>query len=80
MSILSSTTGIFTFLDENYEEVTFRDWEDIPEDFEFTHVLVFQPDIPPAPHTIQQHIDVGEWNDRLKSIMEKERARSNKNR
>lgn len=57
---------------------TYRRWEDIPAVFD--HVIQFKPDIPPAPHTAEEHAQVEVWNARLQQLMEKERARSNQNR
>ena len=76
MNILTDTSGTFHFLDKDYKDVIFTDWNDIPEDFEFSHVVKFKPNIPPAPHTPEQHLEVGEWNDRLTKLMEIERNAS----
>jgi hypothetical protein len=78
MNILSKTTGYFVFILENMEQIEFNDWNDIPEDFKFKHVIKFLPELPPPPHTPEQHMEVSEWNDRLQALMEIERnARSN---
>ncbi|WVQ00030.1 hypothetical protein [Synechococcus phage MA10] len=74
MNILTDTSGEFHFLDKDYNDVIFTDWNDIPEDFEFSHVIKFLPNIPPAPHTPEQHLEVGQWNARLTKLMEIERA------
>jgi hypothetical protein len=59
----------------NGELVLYDKYEDIPEDFE--HVIRFIPDIPPEPHTEDEHAEMALWNTRLQELMEKERARSN---
>ena len=59
----------------NGELVLYDKYEDIPEDFE--HVIRFIPDIPPEPHTEDEHEEMAKWNIRLQELMEKERARSN---
>ena len=59
----------------NGELVLYDKYEDIPEDFE--HVIRFIPDIPPEPHTEDEHAEMTLWNIRLQELMEKERARSN---
>jgi|TARA_B100002052_G_C15625186_1_gene481497 hypothetical protein len=59
----------------NGELVTYDSWENIPEEFE--HVIKFIPDIPPEPHTEDEHAEIEIWNTRLQQLMEKERARSN---
>ena len=58
----------------NGELVTYDSWENIPEEFE--HVIKFIPDIPPEPHTEDEHAEIEIWNTRLQQLMEKERARS----
>ena len=59
----------------NGELVLYDKYEDIPEDFE--HVIRFIPDVPPEPHTEDEHEEMAKWNIRLQELMEKERARSN---
>ena len=59
----------------NGELVLYDKYEDIPEDFE--HVIRFIPDIPPEPHTEDEHAEMALWNTTLQELMEKERARSN---
>lgn len=53
---------------------TFAHYEDIPMDFE--HVIEFKPEIPPGPHTDQQHEEIEQWNDRLQQLIRIENARS----
>lgn len=57
---------------------TFTKYEDIPDDFD--NVIKFIPEIPIPPHTTEQHEEIDSWNSKLKKLMEKEYARSNKNR
>lgn len=57
---------------------TYRRWADIPAVFD--HVVRFEPAIPPAPHTPEQHAAAAMWNDRLQTLMEMERARRDANR
>ena len=59
----------------NGELVTYDKYEDIPETFE--HVIKFLPDVPPEPHTEEEHEEMAQWNIRLQELMEKERASSN---
>ena len=56
------------------ELVTVCSWEEVPEHFD--HVIKFLPQIPPEPHTEEQHEEIGLWNSRLQSLMEKERNAS----
>lgn len=76
MNILTDTSGEFVFLDKEYNKSVFTDWNDIPEDFDFSHVIKFKPNIPEGPHTPEQHLEVAEWNARLSKLLEKERNAS----
>ena len=72
MSILTKTTGTFTFLTWNHEEVTFTDFQDVPEDLsEFASVICFLPDVPPPPHTLNEHEILYSWNEKFKTTIEK---------
>lgn len=62
----------------NGELETYTEFEAIPRDFE--HVIEFQPEIPPGPHTDQQHEEIEQWNDRLQQLMRIEYARSSATR
>ena len=57
---------------------TYTEFEAIPQDFE--HVIEFRPEIPPGPHTDQQHEEIEQWNDRLQELMRIEHARSSTTR
>ena len=59
----------------NGELTTFDRYEDIPDEFE--HVIKFLPDVPPEPHTEEEHEEIQEWNNKFQELMEKERASSN---
>jgi len=59
----------------NGELKTYTKYEDIPE--EWDHMIKFVFDIPPEPHTEEEHKEIEEWNNRFKKLMEKERASSN---
>ena len=52
--------------------VTYDRYEDIPETFD--HVIKFIPDIPPEPHTEDEHAEMALWNIRFQQLMEKERV------
>ena len=75
MNILSRTTGKFKFILEDGTTATFIDWNDIPEDFTFRHVIKFQPDYPLPPHTPEDHAEMPVWNGRLTKLMEMERGK-----
>ena len=51
--------------------ITYTNYEDIPEVFD--HLIKFFPEIPPDPHTPEQHEEIGQWNDKLKQLMKRER-------
>ena len=73
--LLWKTTGNFQFLiklkesDDDWMEnkpfklVTFNDLKDIPEDFQYIAVTKFLPDVPPAPHSVQEHEQMMNIND-----------------
>jgi len=61
---------------KNGKIVEFNSWDVIPSNFEFDHIIKFLPDIPPEPHTEEQHKEIEQWNSLLQKLMEKERARS----
>ena len=50
---------------------TYKNYNDIPESFD--NVIEFIPEIPPEPHTEEQHKEIGEWNNKLKELMKRER-------
>lgn len=58
--------------------VTFQRFEDIPQDIE--HVIEFAPDIPPPPHTDQEHAEIETWHSKFKQLMEREHASSSQKR
>lgn len=57
---------------------SYQRWEDLPAAFD--HVVRFEPVIPPAPHTLEQHAEAALWNRRLQQLMEVERASRNEDR
>lgn len=56
----------------------FSRYEDIPA--EFDHVIEFSPEIPPGPHTEEQHLEIESWVPRFERLMEIENARSSQSR
>jgi len=65
--------GIFVLIVDG-ELKTFTDYRDIPEDFD--HVIKFIPDVPPGPHSHEQHEEMDKWTDRLQQLMAKERSKN----
>ena len=61
--------------DKLYE---YTDYEQIPDQFD--HVIEFAPEIPPGPHTDQQHEEIEQWQNKFERLMEIEHASSRKKR
>ena len=59
-------------LDDQLSEYT--EYEQIPDDFD--HVIEFAPEIPPGPHTDQQHEEIDQWAVKFERLMEIEYASS----
>ena len=57
---------------------TFDRYEDIPDRFD--RVIEFCPEIPPGPHTEEQHEEIESWVPKFERLMEIERASSSKTR
>lgn len=49
---------------------TYTDYSLIPDDL--NHVIEFLPDIPPPPHTHEQHVEIDGWMDKFKRLLELE--------
>lgn len=56
----------------------FSNYQDIPD--EFDHVIEFGPEIPPSPHTQEQHDEIEAWVPRFQRLMEIENAGSSQSR
>ena len=56
----------------------FDRYEDIPDSID--QVIEFRPEIPPGPHTQEQHDEIESWIPKFERLMEIERARSSKKR
>jgi len=59
---------------QNNQIIEYDRYEDIPDDFD--HVIEFLPEIPPEPHTEQQHEEIDQWNDKFLRLVRIEHARS----
>ena len=44
---------------------------DLPE--EFDHLISFEPTIPPAPHSVNDHIEMSKWSEYLQELVKRER-------
>ena len=60
----------------NNQLVEYDRYENIPDDFD--HVIEFLPEIPPEPHTHEQHEEIDSWHDRFLRLMRIENASSSK--
>ena len=60
--------------DDQLSEYT--EYEQIPS--EFDHVIEFAPEIPPGPHTDEQHEEIHQWHSKFERLMEIEYASSRK--
>ena len=58
--------------------VEYDRYEDIPD--EFDHVIEFLPEIPPEPHTHEQHEEIDSWHDKFLQLIRIENASSSKKR
>ena len=54
------------------EVKTYTRFEDIPDNIE--RVILFEPEIPPEPHTHEQHEEIDSWNSKFLALMERENA------
>lgn len=57
---------------------TYRRWEDVPLVFEA--LVAFEPNIPPPPHTHEQHAEIEKWEARLRWLLEGANASRNPDR
>jgi hypothetical protein len=62
--------GLFEIL-VNGKLKIYHDYRDIPE--EFDNVIKFLPEIPPPPHSQDQHEDMEKWNARLTELIRREK-------
>lgn len=58
----------------NGELYTYDQYNQIPDQFD--HVIEFQPEIPPEPHTDAEHEEIESWPARFQQLMEIEYASS----
>ena len=70
MSILGLTEGEYKFMGMDGEIQTFTDFNDIPEDYTFKYAIKVLPTIPEPPHTLNQHVQIGEWTEMIKPWLE----------
>ncbi|MEN9542124.1 MAG: hypothetical protein RLZZ459_2215 [Cyanobacteriota bacterium] len=57
---------------------TYRDWRHCPVVFD--ELIAFEPDIPPPPHTPEQHAEIEAWDARLHQLLRSQHASRNAGR
>jgi hypothetical protein len=50
--------------------MSYDNYDDIPESFD--NVVAFLPDIPPGPHTDEQHEEIKGWSLKFAELMKRE--------
>lgn len=50
--------------------INYDKYEDIP--LEFDNLIEFLPEIPPGPHTDEQHEEIDQWMNRFAELMKRE--------
>ena len=55
---------------------TYTEYNSIPGNFD--HLIEFNPEIPPPPHTDQDHDEIDQWQAKFSRLMEIEYASSSK--
>lgn len=63
------TKNVFKIL-LNGEVKIYENYEDIPEKFD--NLIAFMPDIPPGPHTDEQHEEIEAWMDKFAELLKRE--------
>jgi len=63
----------FTFIDKNDNLVTVDNVNLIPRDFK--NIIEFIPEVPPPPHTHEQHEELDKWNIIFQELMQIEKSR-----
>ena len=49
---------------------TYREYDEIPKSFD--NVSCFRPDLPPPPHTEEQHTEIHGWEEKFKLLLQRE--------
>ena len=68
MNILNDTNGDFVVKVDG-EVQSYTDYNDVPRTVDA--VIKFVPDIPPDPHTLQDHENIAMWEGELKEMMKR---------
>ena len=62
--------GKFVIRDED-KLIEFDRCGDLPE--EFDHLISFEPNIPPTPHSVNDHIAMSKWSEYLQELCSRQR-------
>jgi hypothetical protein len=54
------------------ELLTFDRFEDIPDHID--RIIEFLPEVPPAPHSHEQHLEIEAWQGKLMELLRRENA------
>jgi hypothetical protein len=54
---------------------SYQRWDDLPDVFD--QLVRFEPDIPPPPHTPEQHAGIEAWDARLQELLRTHHASRN---
>jgi hypothetical protein len=57
--------------------VTFDNFNNIPDVSEIKEIIAFLPEIPPPPHSVQQHEEIHLWNKKFQELLKEIYATSN---
>ena len=63
----------FTFINKNDNLITVDNVDLIPRDFK--NIIEFIPEVPPPPHTHEQHEELDKWNIIFQELMQIEKSR-----
>ena len=67
---MDTLRGKFVIKNEG-ELLEFDRCGDLPE--EFDHLISFEPTIPPAPHSVNDHIAMSKWSEYLQILCSRQR-------
>ena len=67
---MDTLEGKFVIKDEG-KLIEYDRCGDLPD--EFDHLISFEPTIPPAPHSVNDHIEMSKWIEYLQALVKRER-------
>lgn len=66
--------GVYVIRD-GVELMEFSNWNDIPNEFDY--LIRFEPEVPPPPHTDEQHEELEGIHAKFKEMMQREKNNGN---